>query len=129
MLISNKKREPLYSFIKRPEINLIDLNKSKKINGLKLDTFDVEVVFAVETAIKYEGYEKRELIRNNKIKKMEGWLIPPHIKYNNIKNLSAESKEKLAIVRPETLGQASRIGGVRPSDVAVLSLYLKTYAQ
>ena len=80
--------------------------------------------FAVETAIKYAGYEERELKRIEKIKKMDNIRFPKQLNYNKIKNLSIESKEKLTAVQPETLGQASRIAGVRSSDVAVLSLML-----
>ena len=82
------------------------------------------MVFSVETAIKYAGYEQRELERIEKIKKLDGLKIPKQTNYDTIVNLSSESKEKLSLVRPETLGQASRIAGVRPSDVAVLSIYL-----
>ena len=78
----------------------------------------------METAIKYAGYEKREKQRIQKIKEMDDVKIPKHINYNSILNLSNESKEKLTEIKPETLGQASRIGGVRSSDLAILSMEL-----
>ena len=118
----NDKRIRLFDYVKRPEVQLksiVDDNLSNYLNKL-----DSDVIFSVETAIKYEGYEKRELERIEKIKKLDGLLIPKQINYNDISNLSSESKEKLSTVMPETLGQASRISGVRPSDVAVLSIYL-----
>ena len=118
----NKQTVPLKEFLKRPEINILNI-KDKELKSL-LKQFDPEVVFSVETAIKYVGYEQRELERIKKIKKLDGLKIPKQTNYDKIINLSSESKEKLSVVRPETLGQASRISGVRPSDVAVLSIYL-----
>ena len=112
----------MFDYVKRPEVqlkNVVDDTLSKYLTKLEGD-----VIFSVETAIKYEGYEKRELERIEKIKKLDGLLIPKQISYADISNLSSESKEKLSTVMPETLGQASRISGVRPSDVAVLSIYL-----
>ena len=58
---------------------------------------------------------------------MENYLLPLNLNYKLIKSLSSESKEKLSLVRPETLGQASRIDGVRSSDLAVLSIYLNQH--
>lgn len=117
------KKGPLFDLLKRPDITIQNLI-GEEVN-LILKSFDSEVVFAVETAIKYEGYEKREFKRNKKIKEMENKAIPQNIEYKKITNLSTESKEKLNLVRPQTLGQASRIDGVRSSDLAVLSLYLR----
>ena len=118
------KKEPLSLLLKRPNINLENL-AGKNITKINT-TFDLDVIFAVETAIKYEGYEARESQRNKKIKGLENQIIPKNIDYNYIVSLSNESKEKLSLVRPQTLGQASRIDGVRSSDLAVLSIYLNT---
>ena len=112
----------LFDYVKRPEIQLKSVADDTLSNYLR--KLDGDVIFSVETAIKYEGYEKRELERIEKIKKLDGLLIPKQINYTDISNLSSESKEKLSTVMPETLGQASRISGVRPSDIAVLSIYL-----
>ena len=65
-------------------------------------------------------------MRVQKIKKLEHTKIPPGFDYNSVPNLSLESKEKLSDILPETLGQASRIAGVRPSDVSVLAIFLKS---
>ena len=121
-LLYNRDKVGLSDFIKRPEITFSKID-DKNIKNL-LDQFDNDVVFSVETAIKYAGYEKRELERIQKIKKLDGLVIPKATKFHSIPNLSNESIEKLSVVKPETLGQASRIAGVRPSDVAVLSIYL-----
>ena len=121
-LLYNSDKVGLSDFIKRPEVTFSKID-DKNIKNL-LDQFDNDVVFSVETAIKYAGYEKRELERIQKIKKLDGLVIPKATKFHSIPNLSNESIEKLSVVKPETLGQASRIAGVRPSDVAVLSIYL-----
>ena len=84
-------------------------------------------LFTAETDIKYEGYVKIENSRVKKLKKMENIAIPNLFDYSLLPNLSSESKEKLARVRPETLGQASRIAGVRPTDIGVLALFLKSF--
>ena len=121
-LLYNRDKVGLSDFIKRPEVTFSKID-DKNIKNL-LGQFDDDVVFSVETAIKYAGYEKRELERIQKIKKLDGLIIPKATKFQSIPNLSNESIEKLSVVKPETLGQASRIAGVRPSDVAVLSIYL-----
>ena len=120
--VHNNKAEPLRELLKRPEITIENL-KGQNINSIKKN-FSSDVIFAVETAIKYKGYEDRELKRNKKIKNMEKQKMPANINYNHLKNLSIESKEKLSLVRPETLAQASRSDGVRSSDIAVLTIYL-----
>ena len=120
--VYNKETVLLRDLLKRPEININNLCCEKTKNMLK--PYDLDVVFSVETAIKYAGYEVREIERIEKIKKLDNLKIPNTTNYNQILNLSSESKEKLSFVKPETLGQASRIAGVRPSDVAVLSIYL-----
>ena len=80
-----------------------------------------------ETDIKYKGYVKIENLRVAKIKKLDKILIPPQIKYESLMGLSSESREKLIRVQPETLGQASRLAGVRPSDIGILAIYLQSH--
>ena len=65
-------------------------------------------------------------MRVKKIRKMEHIKIPDGFDYNSIPNLSLESKEKLTKILPETIGQASRIGGIGPADVCVLAIFLKS---
>ena len=90
----------------------------------ELQDYKKRDLFAAETDIKYEGYVKKELARVQKIKDLNDFIIPKSINYNEIKNLSSESKEKLASVRPETLGQASRVSGVRQSDISVIATHI-----
>ncbi len=121
-LVIKGKKISLSEYIKRPEVLVKKINKEEI--ALMLKKYDHDVIFSVETAIKYAGYEARELERIAKIKKLDGLIMSKSIDYKKITNLSAESIEKLSSVLPETLGQASRIAGVRPSDVAVLSIFL-----
>jgi tRNA uridine 5-carboxymethylaminomethyl modification enzyme len=83
------------------------------------------VVQEVETLIKYEGYIKKELEQVERIKRLEAKRIPPEFEYVALKGLSTEAREKLSAIRPETIGQASRIAGVSPADVAMLMVYLE----
>tara|TARA_Y100000814_G_scaffold275124_1_gene234329 strand:- start:251 stop:1981 length:1731 start_codon:yes stop_codon:yes gene_type:complete len=93
----------------------------------KLKTMSKQALFTAETDIKYSGYVKIEKKRVNKIKNMENQNIPDNFNYNNITSLSNESRQKLNLVRPETLGQASRIDGVRSSDISLLCIMLKQH--
>ena len=84
-----------------------------------------ETLFNVETDIKYEGYVKIEQERIKNLSKLENTKIPSNTNYSHIKNLSSESREKLSLIKPETLGQASRIAGVRSSDIMIIAFTLK----
>ncbi len=84
-----------------------------------------EVIQQVEIAIKYEGYIGRQEIEVEKLKTFEGKQLPNWLDYNTIPSLRTEARVKLGKVRPNTLGQASRISGVSPADVAILMVWLK----
>lgn len=81
----------------------------------------------VEISVKYAGYIKRELLQVEQFRKMERHRIPDGLDFEKIPNLSKESREKLTKIAPESIGQASRITGVSPADVAALLIYLKNY--
>jgi tRNA uridine 5-carboxymethylaminomethyl modification enzyme len=112
------------NYLKRPENTL---EKNKQLASL-IDSFDHDTVFQVETEIKYEGYVEIELQRIKKQAKIENTKIPPSTDYKIIEGLSSEAIERLGAVKPETLGQASRVGGVRPSDVVIISVFLEKRA-
>ena len=118
----DSKNIPLTDYLKRPENTIFNCNQGKFI----LEKYPYESIFTAETDIKYEGYVKIENARVNKLMKMETVKIPNLFDYSSLTNLSSESKEKLCRVKPETLGQASRIAGVRPSDIGVLAIFLKS---
>ena len=78
----------------------------------------------MELNVKYEGYIRRQEKQVEELRRMERRTLPPDIDYAAIEGLRLEAREKLAAVRPADLGQASRISGVSPADVAVLMIYL-----
>ncbi|MBR5442457.1 MAG: tRNA uridine-5-carboxymethylaminomethyl(34) synthesis enzyme MnmG [Clostridia bacterium] len=84
-----------------------------------------QVFEQVEINLKYEGYIKRRLAQVQELKRLEVKKIPADIDYDKVTNLRLEAIEKLKKIRPETIGQASRISGVSPADIAVLLIYLK----
>ena len=84
-----------------------------------------EVLEQVEINIKYEGYIKKELVEAKKMVDLDNKKIPEDIDYDKIKNIASEARQKLKEVRPSTIAQAIRISGVNPSDISILSVYLK----
>jgi tRNA uridine 5-carboxymethylaminomethyl modification enzyme len=74
--------------------------------------------------IKYDSYIQREQVLAEKLGSLENYRILPDFDYDRVKALSSESREKLKRIRPETIGQASRISGVSPADVSVLTIYM-----
>ena len=111
----------LYDLIKRPEITIRKLIDYGKVVG----DFNDEVIEQVEISIKYEGYIKKAYKEVLKMRELESVMIPGDINYDKVTNLASEARQKLKQVCPLSLGQASRISGVNPSDIAVLSVYLK----
>ena len=109
----------LYMFLKRPEINM-DIIKM----FVSLDYSD-EVLEEVEIDVKYEGYIAKVYKEAEKAKRLEEKLIPSDINYDDVANLANEARGKLKDVRPISIGQASRISGVNPADIAILSVYLR----
>ena len=109
----------LYDLLKRPELSIEDLTNFKELNYSK------EVLKEVEINVKYEGYIKKSMEEAQKMLELEDKVIPEDINYQDIPNIASEAKEKLENIRPITLGQASRISGVNPSDIAIISVYLK----
>ena len=110
-----------YDYVKRTEVSINDVKDrlSKEYNELELEQ--------AEITIKYEGYIKKAKKEAEKMRKMENKKIPKDIDYDKIPNLASEARIKLKEVKPESFGQAIRISGVNPSDVAILSVYMKRY--
>ncbi len=111
--------ESFYDLLKRPEIRCEFLNQFTTI------PFEKEIKEELEIMIKYEGYIKKAYKEAEKMVKLEEKQIPKDINYDNVKNLASEARQKLEKVRPISLGQAARISGVNPSDLSILSVYLK----
>tara|TARA_B100000674_G_scaffold474953_1_gene467478 strand:- start:313 stop:825 length:513 start_codon:yes stop_codon:yes gene_type:complete len=116
--VSNKKITK-WDLIKRAnqaQTTTQDKSLSKK--------FSRKVVFAAESESMYEGYIGIQSKKVAAIKKLEKLKISPNFDYTKVKNMSSESIEKLKTIKPESLAQASRIDGVRQSDISILSFYL-----
>ena len=114
----------IMTLLKRPEINIQVLREfNSSINSL-FSKYNKEDLEQTEIKIKYEPYLEREEKLAAKLETLEGFKIRPDFDYDRVKALSSEAREKLKKVRPETIGQMSRISGVSPADVSVLSVYL-----
>lgn len=108
----------LDQILRRPEMTYTELPQAQQ-------TLDPDVIQQVEIGVKYAGYIKRENERIEATKKYETQLIPKDFDYDIVKSMRYESCEKLKKIRPENLGQASRISGVNPSDISILSMWIK----
>lgn len=126
----NEKRDekighPVSAFdlLKRPGICIKDLSDCVDISSVDSEFLTV----SVESDIKYQGFVEKHLFEIERVKKYESVYIPENMDYSQISGLLTESKIKLIKIRPQTLGQASRIPGVTPSDISVLLIHLSKY--
>ncbi len=109
--------------LKRSNVTIKDIVK----HFPEFAKYPASVLTQVEIECKYEGYLKRQDVQIEQAKKQETTLLNTDIDYLSIKGLSLEAQQKLNLVKPISLGQASRISGVSPADIAVLTVYIKTY--
>lgn len=119
--IENPHSMVLEELIRRPEINLENLHKITNI----FDNITDEILEEVLIDIKYAGYIEKALKDADKLLKLEEKEIPKDIDYSRVKNLANEARQKLSLVRPITIAQATRISGVNPADISVLMVYLR----
>jgi len=121
--VSLKIPTTLYELLRRTELNYD--------NTLFLDTdrpvLRKETKDYVETVIKYEGYIQKQIAQVEQFKKLENRKIPNDINYDDVRSLRIEARQKLNRIRPDSIGQASRISGVSPADINVLLIYLMAY--
>ena len=112
--------------LSRPKITISDFTSSNKAlkEYVDLEKIERNVLEQAEIEIKYTGYISREKDVADKIKRLESVKIPKDIDFTKFSSLSNESKEKLTKIKPSSLGQASRISGIKPSDISVLMVYL-----
>ena len=112
--------------LKRPSVKIKNFN-IPLLKNIKKDfpVYFEEILFEAETIIKYGGYIDRQKEEIEKLKVYEEMLIPKNFSYKKIKSISNEGREKLLSVLPETVGQAQRIPGIRPTDISILLVYLK----
>ncbi|MDG1176406.1 MAG: tRNA uridine-5-carboxymethylaminomethyl(34) synthesis enzyme MnmG [Flavobacteriales bacterium] len=132
-ILENKKSASISQKMKfdkivsRPNISLDEvLYTSEKLSAQvnSLNTLKEEVMEQAEVQIKYSGYISKEQNVADKIIRLEGTSIPTDMNYTKLNSLSNESKEKLNFVKPTTIGQASRISGIKPTDINILLIYL-----
>jgi tRNA uridine 5-carboxymethylaminomethyl modification enzyme len=114
----------LSSIISRPHIDMSDLKQMSATLDDFLSLYNMESIEQAEIQLKYEGYIEREQEHADKLNRLEELQIPSEMNYLEIKSLSSEAKEKLRRALPSTIGQASRISGVSPSDISVLLIHL-----
>jgi tRNA uridine 5-carboxymethylaminomethyl modification enzyme len=119
-----KEKVSLHNLLKRPEL---DIEKIKTIDSRINDTLSVystDILEQAEIQVKYASYVDKEYQLAEKMNHLEKIKIPKNINYTSMPALSNEAKEKLTKLKPETLGQASRISGISPADISVLLVYL-----
>jgi tRNA uridine 5-carboxymethylaminomethyl modification enzyme len=109
---------PISQLLKRPDFNAKDL-PSELCSLLPITIWQL-----VETDFKYEGYAARQLEQNRQIERRQHQLIPGWLNYDEIPGLRSETRQKLATTRPSSLGQAARISGITPVDLAIISIWL-----
>ena len=108
-----------YELLRRPGVKL-----SRLLDHISID-YDKNIANQVEIEVKYEGYIEKEKKEAERMLKMDAVKLPDDIDYLNVDNLALEARQKLDKIRPSSLGQASRISGINPSDIQVLAIYLK----
>ena len=120
-----KQKKKLISFLSRPHITFNDLKISKQLSEfIKKERISKESIKQAEIKIKYGGYLDKEAEAAKKLSKLEDIIIPEDFNYNKLHSISTEGKEKLNEIQPRSIGQASRISGVSPSDINILLIYM-----
>ena len=112
------------NLLRRPQIGLSEFKAINAEIASVFNKYPQEVQEQVEIAVKYESYIDREQKLAEKIGTLDAYKILPDFDYDRVKALSAEGREKLKRIKPETIGQASRISGVSPADISILTIYL-----
>ncbi|OWR32090.1 tRNA uridine-5-carboxymethylaminomethyl(34) synthesis enzyme MnmG [Saccharibacillus sp. O23] len=113
----------LLTVLRRPEVSYADI---EDIIPTDLE-LDEEMKEQVEIQVKYAGYIEKQLAHVERLKKMEQKKLPEDLAYDEVRGLAMEAKQKLASIRPLSIGQASRISGVTPADISILLVYLEQY--
>jgi len=119
-----KQKVKAHSVLLRPKVRLVELlNQSAELTR-KLSHYDEECLEQTEIQLKYAGYIRKEYELASKMMRLDDIRLPLSLDYQSMTALSAEGREKLARMRPQSLGQASRISGVSPSDISILMVFM-----
>ena len=119
-----KQKVKMHSVLIRPNIGVKELRQALPELDQFLQGFDQEFVDLAEINMKYEGYINKEKEMVDKMNRLESVKLQEGFDYKTLTSLSSEAREKLSVVQPETIGQASRISGVSPSDISILLVHL-----
>ncbi len=115
---------PIAQLLKRPDFGVPQLPREF------LSSVPTAIWELVETDLKYEGYAARQLVQNRQLERRKEQVIPDGVDYSQISGLRSETRQKLATLRPPSIGQAARISGITPADIAIISIWLsKNYLQ
>ena len=118
------QKQKISQVLLRPDIDLLSMRRSiPKVNSI-LERYNDETIEQAEIQIKYDVYIEKEKDLVQKMRQLEELAIPPNFNYDRISALSHEALQKFKKIKPQTLGQASRISGVNPSDVQILMVYM-----
>jgi tRNA uridine 5-carboxymethylaminomethyl modification enzyme len=107
--------------LRRPEISISDIG----VFSEEVKLYDTDLALQAEVEIKYAGYIDRQMEMVERFRKIENVSLPEDIDYSDIKGLSREVREKLTRIKPQSLGQASRVAGITPAAISLLSIYLR----
>jgi tRNA uridine 5-carboxymethylaminomethyl modification enzyme len=119
-----REKVPVMNLLKRPQVNIQLLQEHYPALDQLVSGYDREVVEQSEINLKYESYITKERSLVEKLEGLENSRIPADLNYHEITALSAEAREKLMGIKPQSIGQASRISGVSPADVSIIMVYL-----
>lgn len=119
-----KQKVKIASLLARPQVSFEEISKENAFDKFGFDAYPKEYLEQAEIRLKYQGYIDREKEMADKLNRLEDIKMAEHFDYGSLKSISAEAREKLSSIKPKTIGQASRISGVSPSDISVLLIHL-----
>ncbi len=120
-----KQSDKMYKSFSRPKVTMEHMLQLESVSAfVEEHNLDREVLEQAEVQVKYAGYIAKEKVNADKLHRLENVKIPENFDYTKLKSLSFEAREKLSVIRPATIAQASRISGVTPSDISVLLVFM-----
>ncbi|WP_298485404.1 tRNA uridine-5-carboxymethylaminomethyl(34) synthesis enzyme MnmG [uncultured Maribacter sp.] len=120
-----KQSDKMFKVFSRPKVKMEDMLKLDKVSSfVEEHNLNREVLEQTEVQVKYAGYIAKEKNNADKLQRLENVKIPANFDYTKLKSLSYEAREKLTAIQPVTISQASRISGIKPSDISVLLVFM-----
>ena len=120
-----KQSDKMFKVFSRPKVKMEDMLKLDKVSSFVAEhNLNREVLEQTEVQVKYAGYIAKEKNNADKLQRLENVKIPANFDYTKLKSLSYEAREKLTAIQPVTISQASRISGIKPSDISVLLVFM-----